>query len=109
VYKPGAFSGIDKPLELTVSDFRIWSQVQRVAIEVYEGAWKDQLLPRGWHCVRYFKLSPRRLAALTPKNREQLGITKGRGLNFFEKLNRVATLGAFSFYEEPGCTPLPTT
>ncbi len=107
--KPGAFSGINMPLDLTLSDFLIWSQVQRVTGEVYDGAWRDQFLPRGWECVRYFKLSPKRLSTLKPADKKRLGITKGKGLDFFEKLNRVATLGAFSFYEEPNCAPLPTT
>lgn len=107
--QPRAFSGIDKPLDLSLRDFLVWAQVQQVAEEVYEGAWKTQFLPKGWECVRYFKLSPERIAELKLQDKKRLGITSGTGLWFFEKLERVATLGSISFYKEPRCSPLPTT
>lgn len=107
-FQKNAFSGIEKLL--AVGNDRVWSDVRGVAEEVYHAAWKQQLLPRGWGCVRYFKVSDERLAKLGPKQLKQLGITSGSGLEFFKKLRHVDTRGSVSFYENPrDCSPLPTT
>lgn len=88
-----------------------WRKVAAVAREVSAEAWGKQLLPHGAECMRSFKVSDEKLASLSEKHLDQLGITKARtGLKHFERTQRkLFTLGETSFYaDKNGCrNPLP--
>jgi len=88
----GQISGVDQELVLNPDALRTLDQSHRIAEEVYEGAWKTQLLPHGWECVRYWRISDEKLAAMKTKHLRQLGIDKQfKGLGFFDKLEAVPT------------------
>lgn len=111
-YQKGQISAVNKPLNMPPSEVRAWEENRSIASEVYHGAWKTQRLPRGWECVRYWKLSDVALSRLSEKGQKQLGITKKKvGIAFFSKLSAVGTFGTLSFYSDPRrCVKLlPTT
>jgi hypothetical protein len=105
----GEFSGMMEPIAVNAAEMASWTENLTLAREVYDEAWKEQLLPRGWECVRFYKVSDARIARLTPKAQKQLRIgTKGVG--FFKKLEAVETRGSHTFYRDPKrCSPMPTT
>jgi hypothetical protein len=111
--QPGAISHADRQLDIGPRGVAVLSRALSLAEEVYESAWKTQLLPHGWECVRYWRLSDERLASLKAAHRKQLGISEERrGLNFFDKLEPVPTPpGTITFFRDPNrCGKrLPTT
>jgi hypothetical protein len=111
--QPGAISHADRQLDIGPRGVAVLSRALSLAEEVYESAWKTQLMPHGWECVRYWRLSDERLASLKAAHRKQLGISNERkGLNFFDKLEPVPTPpGTITFFRDPNrCgKKLPTT
>lgn len=109
---PRLFSNLKNPDVPKRSD-RAWLANFLIADEVYRDIWREQLLPRGWECVRNFMISDAYLASLNQRRRAQLGITpEERGIDFFRRhLEEVDTRGRKSFYQpKGGCdNPLPTT
>ena len=109
----GQISQVNKTIDLDPNGLRVLAQDREIAAEVYDGAWKTQKLPRGWECVRYWRISDDVLATLDKKHFEQLGIKKDfKGLSFFDKLVPVKTPpGKVTFYRDPKrCgKALPTT
>ncbi len=108
----GLFSNLKNPEVSHMSD-GVWLSNFLLADDVYRGIWREQLLPRGWECVRSFMISKAYLDTLNEAGLERLGITKERrGIRFFE-LHRepVDTRGKKTFYgPKGGCeNPLPTT
>lgn len=109
-FQANQFSGITTPLKMTVEDQRAWDENTALASEVYDEAWRKQFMPRGWECVRFYKVSDEKLAKMPRKSLQQLGITTKKGLGFFQKLEAVDTRGSHTFYKDPHrCNPLPTT
>jgi len=111
--QPNQISQSDRPLNLGPRGLANLSLIRQLAEEVYEGAWKTQLLPRGWECVRYWRVSDVHLAKMNSKKFKQLGISKSlKGLSFFDKLEEVKTPpGTVTFFRDPNrcVTRLPTT
>lgn len=109
---PRLFSNLKDPETPRRSD-RAWLTNYLIADEVYRGIWREQLLPRGWECVRNFMISDEYIASLGPRARAQLGITpEERGIAYFRKnLEPIDTRGRKSYYQlKGGCdNPLPTT
>lgn len=111
--QPRQISQVHEVIDITVADLLQLGLVRDLAEEVYEGAWKTQLLPRGWECVRYWRVSDETLQRARVEDLRQLGITKKRkGLGFFDRLTPVPTPeGDVTFFEDPRrcVTKLPTT
>lgn len=106
----GEISQVSKEIPLNSLEAAALRDNFALAREVYAEAWKEQLLPRGWECVRFFRLSDAELAKLSETQLRKLGIVSGKGMRFFEGLVPVQTHGSITFYKHPtACTPLPTT
>lgn len=109
----GQISGINNELTLNIRQLRVLIETQDLAADIYENMWRTTLLPHGWECVRYWKVSDQKLATLGPVQLAQLGISKAMtGLGFFSKLRPVRSPpGDVTFYRDPNrChKPLPTT
>ena len=109
----GAISNVDRVIHIGPRGLRALEFNMQLAADVYEGAWKTQLLPRGWECVRYWRISDEALAKSNAKRFAQLGITKEmKGLSFFDKLREVKSPnGDTAFFRDPNrCNKkLPTT
>ncbi|HEV3245284.1 MAG TPA: cell wall hydrolase [Candidatus Paceibacterota bacterium] len=86
------------------------ARADMLAKRLYFGAWKTQFLPRGWECVRFYKVSDAKLTSMDEKHLAQLKVSK-RSLGYFGTLRAVATIGSHTFYRDPErcVTPLPTT
>jgi hypothetical protein len=108
----GLFSHLKDP-ELARFSEKAWMENFLLADSVYRNIWRDQLLPRGWECVRAFAISDEYKDSLGPKARKQLGITpEERGFKFFRaKFDPVDTRGRKTFHTpKGGCAhPMPTT
>lgn len=111
--QPNQISQSDQVIRVSQRDMPSLASTFDIAADIYDRAWQTQLLPQGWECVRYWKISDVKLAKLSEKNFEQLGISKERkGLGFFNKLEPVETPpGSITFYRDPNrCgKKLPTT
>lgn len=106
----GEISQVFKEIKLNARDVASLRENDEIAREVYVEAWKEQLLPAGWECVRFWRLSDAEIAKLSEKQRGQLGIVDGKGLKFFDRLQPVQTHGSLTFFGNPKkCGPLPTT
>ena len=85
--QPGQISGMDTEMQLNKVQLLVLEQTQQMAAELYDEVWKTQLMPKGWECVRYWRLSDSQLASLTDRHFAQLGISRSmKGLAFFDKL-----------------------
>lgn len=75
----------------------VWLGIYWEMSETYYG---DRTLPRGWQCVRNFRLSDEKLATLSERNLKQLGITPERkGLEFFDRATmQIAVRGDIAFF-----------
>ncbi len=105
----GEISQVSKEIPLNSLEAAALRDNFALAREVYAEAWKEQLLPRGWECVRFFRLSDAEIAKLPEKQLRKLGIVSGKGMKFFEGLVPVQTHGSITFYKHPTrCAPLPT-
>ena len=113
LHQPGQISQAETPLDIGPRELANLSLIRKLAEDVYEGAWKTQKLPRGWECVRYWRVSDEHLAKMNSKKFKQLGISRSqKGLSFFGKLEEVKTPpGTVAFFRDPArcITPLPTT
>lgn len=111
--QPRQISGVLDVIDISIPEFLQFGLIRDMAEEVYEGAWKTQLLPRGWECVRYWRASDEALRDASAKDLHQLGITEARkGLDFFLRLTAVPTPegGVTFFKDDRRCvTKLPTT
>lgn len=98
----GMFSAI-KNVDTSNFPDAVWLRTYWEMSDVYFG---DRTLPRGWHCVRNFRLSDEKLSTLNEKSLAQLGITPDRkGLEFFDrKTTQVAVHEDIAFFApKKGC------
>lgn len=106
-------SGIERKISVNPVELRQLAENREIAADVYDNAWTTQLLPRGWECVRYWKVSDEVLARMSEVKFKQLGIGKQlKGLTFFSKLAPVPSPpGKITFYRDPKrcMKALPTT
>lgn len=108
-------SNVDRMIELGPRGLRAPEFNMQLAADVYHGAWKTQLLPRGWECVRYWRVSDEVLAKSNAKKFAQLGIKDNlKGLTFFDKLRVMESPDPdadTAFFRDPNrCNKhLPTT
>ncbi len=105
----GMFSNIRYVEEPRFADAK-WAAIHGEMSEVYYG---PRTLPRGWGCVRGFRVSDDQLEKLGPKALAQLGFTvNAKGLKYFAAHRvPVDTRGRITFYApRGGCSdPTPTT
>lgn len=105
----GFFSGI-KDTEMMHFGDSLWKKIYGEMSDVYYG---PRTLPRGWGCVRGFRVSDDELEKLGHKAIAQLGFTvEAKGLKYFAAHRvPVDTRGKITFYApRGGCTePAPTT
>lgn len=105
----GFFSQIKGTSEPRFADAH-WTRIYGEMSGTYYG---PRTLPRGWGCVRSFRVSDEQLETLSGKALAQLGFTmEAKGLKFFAaKRVPVDTRGRITFYSpRGGCKdPTPTT
>lgn len=106
---PGFFSNLKNPDTAKFHDAN-WVKIYNHMNGVYYG---PKTLPRGWGCVRGFRVSDDELEKLGPKAIAQLGFTvEAKGLKYFAAHRvPVDTRGSVTFYSpRGGCSnPTPTT
>ncbi len=92
----GTFSAI-KNVDTPRFHDPVWLGIYWEMSETYYG---DRTLPRGWQCVRNFRLSDEKLATLGEKSLKQLCITPERkGLEFFDRATvQIAVHGDIAFF-----------
>lgn len=105
----GMFSNIKYVEEARFADAK-WAAIHGEMSDVFYG---PRTLPRGWGCVRGFRVSDDELERLGPKSIAQLGFTvEAKGLKYFAAHRvPVDTRGKVTFYSpRGGCKdPTPTT
>lgn len=103
------FNGVKDPYD----DSKLRPQNLQIAAFIYHDPWREQVLPRGWECVRHYAVPIEKIKKLSAKRRKQLGITKAmKGYAYFRnELQPVATFGGHEAHEpKVRCkNPLPTT
>jgi hypothetical protein len=103
------FNGVKDPHD----DSKLRPQNLQIAAFIYHDPWREQVLPRGWECVRNYAVPEKVIKKLSTKRRAQLGITKAmKGYAYFRsELRPVAEFGRHEAYQSKiRCkNPLPTT
>ena len=106
---PGFFSQL-KNLDRARFADPIWTKINGEVADVYYGS---RTLPRGWGCVRAFRVSDDTMEKMSGKALAQLGFTvRAKGLKYFAAHRvPVDTRGRVTFYSpRGGCgNPSPTT
>ena len=103
---PGFFSQMKDAAGAHFAD-SLWRTIYWEMNDVYNGS---RALPRGWGCVRGFRVSDDRLLSLKAKALAQLGFTlNAKGLKYFAT-DRVPvdTRGDITFYSPRGGCRTPT-
>lgn len=103
------FNGMKKAL----ADSELLPRNLQIAEFIYRDPWKQQVLPKGWECVRNYAVPLKKIMQLSAKKRAQLGITKAmKGYAYIRnELHPVTIFGGHEAYEAKiRCKdPLPTT